>query len=331
LNKLILFALIPLFLSIGIEESYEYGSGQKPDARVCGDRLCTEIPGGRVAYEAEDETIQNMDESKTGKIDSPRKQMANGVVAQEVICKSGFTLMIRSSGDAACVTPSTAEKLIERGWTKILDDVSEKTINPRDIEVMARGQIPSTQCSGNAKCISGTVTKVVDGDTIHVDGQSIRFALASTPELSEFGGIEAKNFVEQLCPIGSAAIVDEDDGQTQGSYGRIIGVIYCNAVNLNEAVLDAGHAWLSSGFCSQSEFSGEAWAQKYGCSSSSSFTEPNVSVESEPSCDPSYPDVCIPPYPPDLDCGEIGYSNFRVVGSDPHGFDRDNDGIGCES
>jgi len=54
-------------------------------------------------------------------------------------------------------------------------------------------------------------------------------------------------------------------------------------------------------------------------------------VESTPSCDESYPDVCIPPYPPDLDCGEIGYSNFKVVGDDPHGFDRDNDGIGCES
>jgi len=55
------------------------------------------------------------------------------------------------------------------------------------------------------------------------------------------------------------------------------------------------------------------------------------SVETTPSCDPSYPDVCIAPYPPDLNCGDIGYSNFRVVGSDPHGFDRDNDGIGCES
>jgi len=52
---------------------------------------------------------------------------------------------------------------------------------------------------------------------------------------------------------------------------------------------------------------------------------------STPSCDPSYPDVCIPPYPPDLNCGDIGYSNFRVVGTDPHGFDGDNDGIGCES
>ena len=48
-------------------------------------------------------------------------------------------------------------------------------------------------------------------------------------------------------------------------------------------------------------------------------------------CDPSYPTVCIPPGPPDLDCGEIRFQNFEVRGRDYHGFDGDNDGIGCES
>ena len=48
-------------------------------------------------------------------------------------------------------------------------------------------------------------------------------------------------------------------------------------------------------------------------------------------CDSSYPNVCIPPYPPDLDCPDIQYRRFEVRGSDPHGFDGDNDGIGCES
>lgn len=48
-------------------------------------------------------------------------------------------------------------------------------------------------------------------------------------------------------------------------------------------------------------------------------------------CDPSYPTVCIPPPPPDLDCGDIPYRRFQVVGRDPHRFDADNDGIGCES
>ncbi len=51
----------------------------------------------------------------------------------------------------------------------------------------------------------------------------------------------------------------------------------------------------------------------------------------ENNCDSSYPDVCIAPYPPDLDCGDIGYSNFKVIGDDPHGFVGDKDGIGCES
>ena len=48
-------------------------------------------------------------------------------------------------------------------------------------------------------------------------------------------------------------------------------------------------------------------------------------------CDPSYPDFCIPPPPPDLDCADIGRQDFRVVGADPHRFDADRDGIGCES
>jgi hypothetical protein len=48
-------------------------------------------------------------------------------------------------------------------------------------------------------------------------------------------------------------------------------------------------------------------------------------------CDPSYPDFCIPPAPPDLDCPDIAHKDFTVRGSDPHGFDRDRDGIGCES
>jgi hypothetical protein len=54
------------------------------------------------------------------------------------------------------------------------------------------------------------------------------------------------------------------------------------------------------------------------------------SPEGGAECDDSYADVCIPPYPPDLDCGEITERNFAVTGSDPHGFDREGDGLGCE-
>lgn len=52
-------------------------------------------------------------------------------------------------------------------------------------------------------------------------------------------------------------------------------------------------------------------------------------------CAPSYPTVCIPPPPPDLDCGDIPYRDFKVrwdvSDPDPHRFDGDRDRVGCES
>ena len=47
-------------------------------------------------------------------------------------------------------------------------------------------------------------------------------------------------------------------------------------------------------------------------------------------CDPSYPDVCIPPPPPNLNCADIPHRRLRVLPPDPHRFDGDRDGVGCE-
>jgi len=54
-------------------------------------------------------------------------------------------------------------------------------------------------------------------------------------------------------------------------------------------------------------------------------------VKAQRNCDRAYPDICIAPPPPDLDCKDISARNFRVLSPDPHRFDRDGDGIGCES
>jgi len=58
---------------------------------------------------------------------------------------------------------------------------------------------------------------------------------------------------------------------------------------------------------------------------------PTDTVAPPANCVPSYPTVCIPPPPPDLDCGDIPYRRFTVLPPDPHNFDRDGDGVGCES
>jgi hypothetical protein len=54
-------------------------------------------------------------------------------------------------------------------------------------------------------------------------------------------------------------------------------------------------------------------------------------ITTQSNCESSYPDFCIPPPPPNLNCPDIPQKRFTVSGSDPQGFDRDNDGIGCES
>lgn len=58
---------------------------------------------------------------------------------------------------------------------------------------------------------------------------------------------------------------------------------------------------------------------------------PGPTGSGDGACDPAYPTVCIPPPPPDLDCGDISYRDFKVLPPDPHHFDGDHDGIGCET
>ncbi len=120
------------------------------------------------------------------------------------------------------------------------------------------------QCAADdGECYESNITRVIDGDTIkdHQD-QSIMFSLASAPELSEPGGQEAKEFIEELCPVGSRIVIDGDDKQTGGSYGRIIAQVTCNGVNLNERLLEGGHGTIDLRYCADSEFAFEDWAKR---------------------------------------------------------------------
>lgn len=51
-------------------------------------------------------------------------------------------------------------------------------------------------------------------------------------------------------------------------------------------------------------------------------------------CDESYPSVCIPSPPPDLDCNDLPFREFRVrrdvAVPDPHRLDQSEDGIACQ-
>ena len=127
------------------------------------------------------------------------------------------------------------------------------------------------ECRGSAQCLTGIVIEVIDGDTIKVKQkrgtreETIRFALVNSPEVEMPGYNEATQYTRGLCPVGSEVAIDEDDGQTEGSYGRMVGLVYCDGVNVNEQLLENSHAIIYSDFCKVSEFEKDEWAKKYGC------------------------------------------------------------------
>ena len=111
----------------------------------------------------------------------------------------------------------------------------------------------------------GNVTYVVDGDTLDINDIRVRLSLVDTPERGQPGYKEAKDFVNSLC-LGKKGELDVDDGQRRGDrYGREIGIVYCNGVNINEKLMGDHLAKILTEYCDISEFSNEKWA-KSDCS-----------------------------------------------------------------
>src|SRR5256886_1069061 len=80
--------------------------------------------------------------------------------------------------------------------------------------------VSGPQCRGTAACFTDTVTYIVDGDTLDVGSTRIRLTLVNSPEVGQPGYSEAKEFTNRTCPVGTQALVDEDDGQTGGRKRR---------------------------------------------------------------------------------------------------------------
>ena len=175
---------------------------------------------------------------------------------------------------------------------------------------------------------SGTVTKVIDGDTLDVtttEGETIivRLALIDAPETDESGFDEAKNFMTEKC-LDKNSEVDPDNNQGL-TYGRTVAVVYCEGVNVNEAILDNGFADVYQDFCDVSEFADSNWAQEHGCSSNNSNKDNEDKVESS-----GINNNQLDNNGKDLDCKDFGEKNIPVGGNDPNNLDADGDGVGCE-
>lgn len=127
------------------------------------------------------------------------------------------------------------------------------------------------QCTGSAMCIEGVVKRIADADTLYVQaaggGETYKVHLSLVKAAK---GPAAESFTRDAC-LGSSVLVDQDDGLASGRGGKtttnIVGVAYCaSSNNLNQQLLDGGYASLDARQCSVSEFAGQEWAKRHGCS-----------------------------------------------------------------
>ena len=120
------------------------------------------------------------------------------------------------------------------------------------------------ECSDEeGKCYSTRLSKIIEGDTIKtMEGDLIQFALISSPELGEKGGLESKEYLESICPAGSAITIDEDDKQLERTSEMMIAKVYCKGLNLNGEMIINDHAIIDVQYCNSSEFAQESWASQ---------------------------------------------------------------------
>lgn len=216
--------------------------------------------------------------------------------------------------------------------------------------------------SASSRPGSFRIASVYDGDTLTVTtGDKVRLLQIDTPELGsgECYSRRAATELKRLVPRGAeVSLVADPSLDDRDRYGRLLRYVFVDGHNVNLELVRMGaaapyfyrgeHGRYSSQLSAAARAAKSARRGLWGACPSTSLA-PDRAVATGQSgppaksgstktgprsgkCDPSYPTVCVPPPPPDLDCGEISFRRFTVLPPDPHHFDGpDNDGIGCES
>jgi endonuclease YncB( thermonuclease family) len=206
-------------------------------------------------------------------------------------------------------------------------------------------------CAAGARPPSRVVRRVIDGDTIVVSsGARVRLVQIDTPELGSgecYSRRAAKDLRRLIAPgtpveLSADARLDKVD-----RYGRLLRYVFRGRMNVNLALVARGDATVWFFHRARGRYAGTLlWAAErarrqrwglwgacrvvwdpYGPATTSSRA---AASRRGRRCAASYPGVCIPPPPPDLDCRNVPYRHFRVRRPDPHHFDDDHDGWGCE-
>lgn len=191
-----------------------------------------------------------------------------------------------------------------------------------------------------------SVERVIDGDTfVCGSGERVRLILVNTPEMDDEPlGDLARRFLVDLMPPGTRVEL-EIGVEERDRYGRLLAYVRLpDGRMVNRILARQGYAQVmvvppnvrhveSIRAAVDSARAEEAglWGRSPGFFPSEPPPDAAPRSGGTAGCHSAYPDACIPPPPPDLDCSDVAHRRFRVRAPDPHRFDGDGNGIGCEN
>jgi len=162
---------------------------------------------------------------------SPRQQMASGVAADDVVCKSGLVLMIRSTnGAATCVKSSTSMKLSDAGWGSIIiDDEEDETIDDETIANQTMGNATNEQIVELSEELSmgeeeGLPEETMEEESFTIGG--IDLSMAAPVEGDEDAPITIIEFGDYQCPKCKAWFQNEKPQITSNYITKGIAKLY---------------------------------------------------------------------------------------------------------
>ncbi|GBC87863.1 Thermonuclease [bacterium HR12] len=184
--------------------------------------------------------------------------------------------------------------------------------------------------------------RAVDGDTIEVRVRgrtvTVRLIGVDTPESVAPGqpvecyALAASRYTARR--LEGERVRLELDVERVDRYGRTLAYVWLGDELFNETLVREGYAVVAT-YPPNVRYVDRFTAAQRAARQDGRGLWGRCDEGTEPAggdaCDPAYPGVCIPPPPPDLDCADVPYRRFTVRSPDPHGFDGDHDGIGCET
>jgi len=114
-------------LSVNGTDDSDTNSTSTEESMIIDDKIEYEITRDEDVMKDEEEMLEDenmmndeemMEDEMSESVLSPLKQIKDGILPENVVCKEGLSLVFKINGQPACIQTASVEKLVAWGWAQ---------------------------------------------------------------------------------------------------------------------------------------------------------------------------------------------------------------------